>query len=112
MPSIYNHWLVALSLAVAMLVSYTALRLASRVATSEGKGTSYKKMLCAAFDMAVLETYADKSFYRFVYHDGILLSQIVLLSQQELEVTVVRAGSQGGIEDLALVVGVAAEVGG
>lgn len=41
-------------------------------ATSEGKGTSYKKMLCAAFDMAVLETYADKSFYRFVYHDGIL----------------------------------------
>ena len=41
-------------------------------ATSEGKGTSYRKMLCAAFDMAVLETYADKSFYRFVYHDGIL----------------------------------------
>lgn len=40
--------------------------------TSEGKGTSYKKMLCAAFDMAVLETYADQSFYRFVYHDGIL----------------------------------------
>jgi uncharacterized protein YydD (DUF2326 family) len=41
-------------------------------ATSEGKGTSYKKMLCAAFDMAVLETYATESFYRFVYHDGIL----------------------------------------
>src|SRR5262249_9171921 len=41
-------------------------------ATSEGKGTSYKKMLCAAFDMALLETYTDKSFYRFVYHDGIL----------------------------------------
>lgn len=40
--------------------------------TSEGKGTSYKKMLCAANDMAVLETYVDKSFYRFVYHDGIL----------------------------------------
>jgi NO-binding membrane sensor protein with MHYT domain len=39
MPSIYNHWLVALSLAVAMLVSYTALRLASRVATSEGRGS-------------------------------------------------------------------------
>ena len=39
MSSIYNHWLVALSLVVAMLVSYTALRLASRVATSEGKGS-------------------------------------------------------------------------
>jgi diguanylate cyclase (GGDEF)-like protein len=39
MSAIYNHWLVALSLVVAMLVSYTALRLAARVATSEGKGS-------------------------------------------------------------------------
>src|SRR3984957_11500847 len=39
MASIYNHWLVGLSLVVAMLVSYTALRLASRVATSEGNGS-------------------------------------------------------------------------
>jgi diguanylate cyclase len=39
MPSIYNHWLVGLSLVVAMLVSYTALRLAARVATSEGYGS-------------------------------------------------------------------------
>lgn len=38
MPSVYNHWLVALSIAVAMLVSYTALRLAARVATSERRG--------------------------------------------------------------------------
>jgi diguanylate cyclase (GGDEF)-like protein len=37
MPSVYNHWLVALSLAVAVLASYTALRLAGRVAT-EGRG--------------------------------------------------------------------------
>jgi diguanylate cyclase (GGDEF)-like protein len=39
MSSIYNHWLVGLSLVVAMVVSYTALRLASRVATSEGNGS-------------------------------------------------------------------------
>jgi diguanylate cyclase len=39
MSSIYNHWLVGLSLVVAMLVSYTALRLASRVAISEGNGS-------------------------------------------------------------------------
>ena len=44
----------------------------TRAVTSEGQGTSYKKMLCAAFDMAVLETYATGSFYRFVYHDGVL----------------------------------------
>lgn len=44
----------------------------TRVYTGEGKGTSYRKLLCAAFDIALLETYADASFYRFVYHDGIL----------------------------------------
>jgi len=38
MPAAYNHWLVSLSIAVAMLVSYTALRLAARVATSERRG--------------------------------------------------------------------------
>src|ERR1700722_10138521 len=36
MPSVYHHWLVGLSVVVAVLVSYTALRLAARVAASEG----------------------------------------------------------------------------
>lgn len=44
----------------------------SMEATSGAKGTSYKKLLCAAFDMAVLEAHVKGSFYRFVYHDGIL----------------------------------------
>jgi uncharacterized protein YydD (DUF2326 family) len=44
----------------------------SMKATSEDKGTSYKKLLCGAFDMAVLESHARTDFYRFVYHDGIL----------------------------------------
>ncbi|HWJ35585.1 MAG TPA: EAL domain-containing protein [Steroidobacteraceae bacterium] len=39
MQSLYNTWLVGLSIAVAMLVSYTALRLAARVATSERPAT-------------------------------------------------------------------------
>jgi diguanylate cyclase (GGDEF)-like protein len=38
MPSAYNHWLVALSVVVAVIVSYTALRLAARIATSERHG--------------------------------------------------------------------------
>jgi diguanylate cyclase len=38
MPSVYNSWLVVLSIIVAMLVSYTALRLAARVASSERQG--------------------------------------------------------------------------
>lgn len=40
--------------------------------TAEGYGTTYKKFLCMAFDLAVLITYSNRSFYRFVYHDGAL----------------------------------------
>jgi uncharacterized protein YydD (DUF2326 family) len=40
--------------------------------TAEGIGTTYKKFLCMAFDLAVLITYSNRSFYRFVYHDGAL----------------------------------------
>ena len=38
MQASYNSWLVALSILVAMLVSYTALKLAARVAEAEGSG--------------------------------------------------------------------------
>lgn len=41
-------------------------------ATAEGMGNTYKKMLCASFDLAVLATYSNRSFFRFVYHDGVL----------------------------------------
>ncbi|MDR2556004.1 MAG: DUF2326 domain-containing protein [Fibromonadaceae bacterium] len=40
--------------------------------TSEAEGTSYKKLLCMAFDLALLIHYSKNSFYRFVYHDGII----------------------------------------
>lgn len=40
--------------------------------TSEDKGTSYRQLLCSAFDMALLSAYRDKGFFRFVYHDGVL----------------------------------------
>lgn len=39
--------------------------------TSLSDGTSYKKLLCVCFDLAMLITYANKDFYRFVYHDGV-----------------------------------------
>ncbi len=42
------------------------------IVTSEARGTTYKKILCAAFDLALLIHYAQRSFFRFVYHDGIL----------------------------------------
>lgn len=40
--------------------------------TSEAQGTTYKKLLCMAFDLALLIHYRKHSFFRFAYHDGIL----------------------------------------
>lgn len=42
------------------------------IQTSEAQGTTYKKLLCVAFDLSLLINYSEKSFYRFVYHDGVL----------------------------------------
>ena len=42
------------------------------VATSGDEGTTYKKLLCIAFDLAILRAYGDVKFPRFVYHDGAL----------------------------------------
>ncbi|WP_147564660.1 DUF2326 domain-containing protein [Clostridium tyrobutyricum] len=42
--------------------------------TSQGDGNSYKKILCACFDISLLICYSNQSFYRFVYHDGIFES--------------------------------------
>ena len=43
-----------------------------KIITSEAEGTSYKKLLCMAFDLALLIYYSRKSFFKFVYHDGII----------------------------------------
>jgi len=39
--------------------------------TSADKGHTYKKLLCIAFDLAILRAHLDKKFPRFVYHDGV-----------------------------------------
>jgi uncharacterized protein YydD (DUF2326 family) len=44
----------------------------SGIATSGSQGTSYKKLLCIAFDLAMIRSYIDVPFARFVYHDGAL----------------------------------------
>ena len=38
--------------------------------TDEARGTTFRQLLCIAFDLAVLISYADESFFHFVYHDG------------------------------------------
>lgn len=42
----------------------------TEVHTQERRGTSFRQILCIAFDLAVLITYADEPFFHFVYHDG------------------------------------------
>lgn len=42
--------------------------------TREDEGFSYRKLLCACYDLAVLEAYSKEPFYRFVYHDGVFES--------------------------------------
>jgi len=43
-------------------------------ATSADMGHTYRKLLCVAFDMAVLRAHLNDKFPRFVYHDGVLES--------------------------------------
>jgi uncharacterized protein YydD (DUF2326 family) len=38
--------------------------------TQERRGTSFRQILCIAFDLAVLTNYAHEPFFHFVYHDG------------------------------------------
>lgn len=43
-------------------------------ATSADLGHTYRKLLCIAFDLAVLRAHMDEKFPRFVYHDGVFES--------------------------------------
>jgi len=42
--------------------------------TSAADGHTYRKLLCVAFDLAVLRGHQDECFPRFAYHDGVLES--------------------------------------
>lgn len=46
-----------------------------RKETAKDEGTTYKKLLCVAFDLAILSAYNNESYYRFVYHDDVLSQQ-------------------------------------
>jgi uncharacterized protein YydD (DUF2326 family) len=42
--------------------------------TSADLGHTYRKLLCIAFDLALLRAHLDQKFPRFVYHDGVFES--------------------------------------
>jgi uncharacterized protein YydD (DUF2326 family) len=70
----------------------------SGVATSEDRGTSYRKLLCIAFDLAVIRAYEDEKFPRFVYLDG-ALEQLDPRKQEKL-VGVFREYAASGLQPI------------
>ncbi|KEI09307.1 hypothetical protein Z957_05235 [Clostridium sp. K25] len=39
--------------------------------SAKDKGTSFKKLMCCAFDLAILASYSETKYIHFVYHDGV-----------------------------------------
>lgn len=43
--------------------------------TKKAEGNTYRKMLCVAFDLAILAEYSSESYFKFVYHDDVFSNQ-------------------------------------
>ncbi|MEI2742926.1 MAG: DUF2326 domain-containing protein [Candidatus Competibacter sp.] len=67
-------------------------------ATSADLGHTYRKLLCIAFDMAVLRAHLDDKFPHFVYHDGVFES----LDDRKKEnlLTVIRRYADLGLQPI------------
>jgi uncharacterized protein YydD (DUF2326 family) len=67
-------------------------------ATSADLGHTYRKLLCVAFDLAVLRAHLDAKFPRFVYHDGVFES----LDDRKKEnlLTVIRRHADLGLQPI------------
>jgi len=67
-------------------------------ATSADLGHTYRKLLCVAFDMAILRAHLHENFPRFVYHDGVLES----LDDRKKEnlLTVIRRYTSLGVQSI------------
>lgn len=66
--------------------------------TGASDGNTYKKLLCIAFDMAVLRAYSTEKFPRFIFHDGAFES---LDDRKKLLLTsTIREYSEFGIQQI------------
>jgi uncharacterized protein YydD (DUF2326 family) len=67
-------------------------------ATSAAGGHSYKKLLCIAFDMAIVRAHLDEKFPRFIFHDGVFES----LDDRKKEnlISVIRKYCEIGIQHI------------
>jgi uncharacterized protein YydD (DUF2326 family) len=70
----------------------------NELSTSEGDGTSYRKLMCVAFDLAVLRTHLNGRFPQFVYHDGVFEALDPRPKQNLLDV--IREYSEYGIQTI------------
>jgi len=70
--------------------------------TNEASGKTYKKLLCIAFDMAVLREYINEDFIHFVYHEDIFDS----LDDRKKEnlIAIMREYSEYGIQQIATMI--------
>jgi uncharacterized protein YydD (DUF2326 family) len=66
--------------------------------TSADRGHSYRKLLCIAFDMAVLRAHQDDKFPRFVFHDGVFESLDV--RKQENLLAVIHRYADAGLQPI------------
>jgi uncharacterized protein YydD (DUF2326 family) len=66
--------------------------------TSADRGHTYRKLLCIAFDMALVRAHLDQRFPRFVYHDGVFES----LDDRKKEnlLAIIRAYADIGIQSV------------
>jgi len=66
--------------------------------TSADLGHTYRKLLCIAFDLAVLRAHLDDKFPRFVYHDGVFES----LDDRKKEnlLTIIRRYAELGLQPI------------
>jgi len=67
-------------------------------ATSADMGFTYRKLLCVAFDLAVLRVHLGDRFPRFAYHDGVLES--LDDRKKELLLSVLRAYADRGLQSI------------
>ncbi|MGT0249264.1 DUF2326 domain-containing protein [Burkholderia pyrrocinia] len=67
-------------------------------ATSADLGHTYRKLLCIAFDLAVLRAHLDDKFPRFVYHDGVF--ETLDDRKKENLLTVIRRYADLGLQPI------------
>ncbi len=70
--------------------------------TSADKGNSYKKLLCIAFDLAVLQAYSKLNFPHFVFHDGVF--ETLDDRKKENLLSEMRAISNKGIQQIVTMI--------